>query len=862
MWTWGNPASATSVLGRTTTGPEDTFAPGPVDRFLINPAIWIGAGSNHMLAVQSDGSVWSWGNGYMGNGTTSGSAVPVQVSGLSGATAVSGGGSWSLALKSDGTVWAWGENGGRLGDGTTTARPSPVPVTGLTGITGISAGRFHGLARRSDGTVWAWGINSSGQVGDGTTATRTVPIQIAGLSDVIAVAAGDFHSLALKSDGTLRAWGSNIYFQLGVGSDRTSRLSPVQVNLTNVAQIVAGEAHSMAVKHDGTLWAWGVSPSGQLGTGDTLSQTTPAAVVLGDYVPQEIAAGTRHSMAVGTDGTIMSWGSDSYGQLGAGAGRLRTTPEQVVGLSGVTAIDGGTQHVAAVTSDGALWTWGASRNGSLGQGTAAFDRAVPAVVSGLLGVRGVSAGLDYTLALKGDGTVWSFGLNNRGNLGDGTAVPRGTPVQADGLSGVEEVSAGAAHSLARKSDGSVWSWGDNTAGQLGGGGGTGSMVAAPMQIPGLGGVLSVAAGTDHSLAAKGDGSVWSWGSNDAGQLGTGGAAFGSPSPVQVAGLSGIVKVCSSGDASFALESDGSLWAWGDNSYGQLGDGTTTSRDTPVEVLLSGVVALKSLANRTFAVTEDGSTWAWGYNANGELGDGTATHRPTPVQVQNASGCVITAGTEYVSFALKEDGALLAWGVTSVGEAGDGSLGYRTTPSPVLGVHRDALSPSLSITPADLTVVPLGSTAPVGGTFALGNAPIETVSYYARRLFLGEDSVPPFSYAYSPESWGDLEINVVGTDTLASTSKPKSIRLRTPYDHDVDLMPDWIEVTHFGTISAAPGGDADGDGLSNSAELAVGLSPSDPDFDGDGIPDGTDPDPLHAASLTNSATALKVWTRLE
>jgi alpha-tubulin suppressor-like RCC1 family protein len=202
------------------------------------------------------------------------------------------------------------------------------------------------------------------------------------------------------------------------------------------------------------------------------------------------------------------------------------------------------------------------------------------------------------------------------------------------LSGVVELSVGYYHWLALRGDGSVWSWGNNDYGQLGDGSDLGR--STPRQVPGLSGVVAISAGIYDSLALRDDGTVWSWGYNGQGQLGDGTITHRS-TPVQVPGLRGVTAVsAASSFYSLALRDDGTVWTWGANALGQLGDGTRTSRPTPGQVPgLSGVVALSAGFLHVLALHGNGSVWTWGYNVYGQLGDGTRLDRPAPAQVSGS-----------------------------------------------------------------------------------------------------------------------------------------------------------------------------------------------------------------------------------
>ncbi|MDQ1552852.1 MAG: hypothetical protein QOD50_2274, partial [Actinomycetota bacterium] len=303
------------------------------------------------------------------------------------------------------------------------------------------------------------------------------------------------------------------------------------------------------------------------------------------------------------------------------------------------------EHATASVS-GAAIGWGANDFGQLGNDSRT-ERHVPVQVSGLTaGVSAVSAGGIHSLALKADGSVVSWGANNSGALGDGSGMNSSVPVQVSGLtSGVVAVSAGSAHSLAVKSNGSVVGWGYNGFGQVGDGtGGAGDDVIkpVPVQVSGLtSGVVAVAGGEFHSLALKSNGSVVAWGDNAFGQLGDG-TTHVRYVPVQVSGLtSGVVAIAAGAAGSMALKSNGSVVTWGDNTYGELGDGTTKSSRVPVQVsgLTSGVVAIAAGGVHNLALKSDGSVVAWGNNGVGQLGDGTTTNRHVPVPVSGLSSGV-------------------------------------------------------------------------------------------------------------------------------------------------------------------------------------------------------------------------------
>jgi hypothetical protein len=293
-------------------------------------------------------------------------------------------------------------------------------------------------------------------------------------------------------------------------------------------------------------------------------------------------------------------------------------------------IAAGGPHSLAICSDGTVWAWGRNDYGQLGDGTYA-NRTIPTQVVGLRDVVAVAAGINHSLALRSDGTVWAWGNNFYGQLGDGSTINHPIPVRVYVPGNVIAIAAGDFCSFALCSDGSVWAWGLNNYGQLGDG--TTIDHITPARVLGLGKIKAISTEFSHLLALRSDRTVWAWGWNEHGQLGDG-TNMDRTTPVQVTGLSDVVAIAASFGHSLALRSDGTVWAWGDNRYGQLGDGTDTDRTAPVQVRnMSDVVSIASGLAHSLALRLDGSLWAWGLNNFGQLGDGTNTNRYSPVQVK-------------------------------------------------------------------------------------------------------------------------------------------------------------------------------------------------------------------------------------
>ena len=371
---------------------------------------------------------------------------------------------------------------------------------------------------------------------------------------------------------------------------------------------------------------------------------------------QAVDCGKFHSLAVCDDGTPQTWGWDSHGQLGLGVipsppCYCDSVPGIVSGIQAIVAVAGGDDHSLALAAGGSIWVWGSDGSNQLGP-LQDGDSNVPVLLPNLSGIVEIAAGGDQCFARRSDGTIWGWGKNGNAQLGDGTAAFTDSIVQVLGVINAIGVTTGYAHGVALVQGGAVWIWGSNLQGQLGDG-----MVASgacwcdsvPAEMVNITGPIEkVSAGANHTIALAEDGSMWSWGANGTGQLGLGIASTNTcqciATPGQISGLTDIRDIAGGGFHSLALKDDGTVWAWGWNESGQLGDGTTADHFEPTQVVgLTNIVAISAGWRHSLAVRSDGTLWAWGYNATGSLGEGSTMFRVLPTQV--SLGCTVASSPE-------------------------------------------------------------------------------------------------------------------------------------------------------------------------------------------------------------------------
>ena len=362
---------------------------------------------------------------------------------------------------------------------------------------------------------------------------------------------------------------------------------------------------------------------------------TNSAVTTANFnITGQVGTGVISSVVLRADGTVWTAGDNSVGELGLGNFTSATTPMQTTGLSGITALSCGYLHVLALDNDGDVWSWGNNGNGQLGTGNEGVSYSIPGQISTLSGMVAVAAGWYHSLGLRNDGTVWAWGYNGVGELGNGSTSDSAIPVQVQGLpTNIVAIAAGQYHSLALDSGGNVWGWGYNADGELGLGNNSFGY-ANPQQMTGLTGVTAIAAGMTYSAFISTNGTVWTTGANGSGQLGNN-TTNGSLIPVQVSGLTGVGTISAGEYFCSALKTNGTVWTWGDNSARELGNNSTNAFSTiPVQVTsLTNVMGLVSQGYHSLAALTNGTVVGWGDNASGELGLGSTNGSAIPVVTQ-------------------------------------------------------------------------------------------------------------------------------------------------------------------------------------------------------------------------------------
>lgn len=739
LWGWGN-----SLNGQV---PGGDYTPNRIG--YDNDWVAVSGGSTHSLALKENGMLWAWGDnslGQCGIGQVS-AAAPSLVGTSTDWVAISAGGAASYGLKADGSAWSWGYGGtvGALGNGLSTS-PTPAQIGTETTWAAIEAGDSLGFGRRNDGSLFGWGFNQYGEVGNGTNTNALSPAQVATGTAWSTVSAGNIFGLGIKADGTLWAWGNNQYGQLGDGTTNDTN-TPIPIAPgTHWSDVDGGYTFTTAIAEDGTLWSWGWNNYGQLGdrtwtdhyTPVEIGSDTDAPVSTLSLDPGMVSSGTVTFSVTATDnvgGTITSYYSidgsypDPYGApvIVSAEGNHRIDYYSVDAAGnversrGVTVtVDGTAPAITSLTSTTHTDTATTYSNYQpilrmsvvdsnwASEYACAVDHAPATVPAASV----TGTGATIWLPELADGT-WYAHVRVRDSAGNWSSTshreiridstpPSGTVVLDGGATFTRSLSvtatldaagasemraaasspwtsvAGSQHTLAVKGDGSLWAWGYNYYGQLGLG--STQSTAAPVRVGADSDWSRVSATSGFSSALKRDGSLWTWGLNTYWQLGDG-TTDERWTPAKIAGGTRVTSVSTGINHGIALDDEGAIWVWGYGSHGELGDNTWPFQMTPTQLVTSTVFAAADAgANSSYGMTSDGSLFAWGQNTSGQLGIGTSlteTWAPTPV----AGGLhwrSVAAG-DYHTLAIRDDGSLWAWGRNNYGQLGDGTTTQRNAP---------------------------------------------------------------------------------------------------------------------------------------------------------------------------------------
>ncbi len=747
LWTWGY--NRDGQLGNASTTIRDT----PVTTF-SGGTDWkqVEGGCTHTVAIKIDGTLWTWGQNDQGQlgvyGRVNSSTPITTFVGGTNWKSIAAGYSYSSAIKTDGTLWSWGyAYFGQLGTGPTYTPIRSTPQTTFAGGTNwadtpttnpedlytLSAGNNHTAAIKTDGTLWTWGEANVGKLGNGATATSgqnfvTTPITtFAGGTNWKQVSGSGDYKAAIKTDGTLWTWGFGSSGQLGNAVTTISISTPITTFAggTNWKQVSGGGSTMAAIKTDGTLWTWGNGTNGRLGNGVTTGNiSTPITTFAGGTNWKQVSTGGAHTTAIRTDGTLWAWGRSLFGGLGNAAVANSSTP--VTTFAGGTnwkQVSSGGYHTAAIKTDGTLWIWGGGPIGTLGNTDGGNSSTPVTTFAGGTNWKQVSAGNRHTAAIKTDGTLWTWGIGETGELGNANGFldfdtpteyfSASTPITTfAGGNNWTQVIAGNSHTTALNNNNQLYTWGYARYGQLGDTFYV-QINDIPRKVGGDTNWKQVSCSYHSSAAVKTDGTLWTWGANGQAQLGTSKLYQSSAEPITTfAGGTDWKQVSAGGyytvNMMAAIKNDGTLWTWGNGYYGILGNAKAPLSSAPdIELYVStpittfaGGATWKQVSCGGYhmaAVKTNGTLWTWGSDTQDQLGTGYQfaqagiTYASTPVTTflggsnwksVGSSGGYRVCAIESVdpTYNLPDLFSLFTWGYGQLGQLGNNDVsGDRSTP---------------------------------------------------------------------------------------------------------------------------------------------------------------------------------------
>ena len=540
------------------------------------------------------------------------------------------------SIHPDSTLWCWGANHNGEIDASKQDRPREVQIGTATDWRTTVRGDTHGCGLRADGSLWCWGQNSFGEVGDGTTTPRTEPVQIGSDHDWHAIYSSGV-TCAIKTNHSLWCWGD----QFG--------LVPKQIG-TNVWKTVSPSfEHYCGIADDDTLWCWGSDVAGAVGDGDPsgLGVVVPDPVPIGTAHWTSIASGRDAACGTQPDGSLWCWGFIYIGASAVAAANAPILIDSTVAWSDVRARG----NQVCGKHDSAWYCAGWNRTGQLGDGSH-VDRASFVAAPGDFGELAMAD--DSTCGRDASGAISCWGYNADGELGTGRTSASSEPTKASVTTASTSIAGTTGSRCSIDAMHHAVCWGP---------GPLGFATDRPEQLPiALSGTWTkLAGGSGHFCGIGTDGSLWCWGDNTLGQLGIGTTTTNVSTPTRVGTGMTWIDVAGGGSHTCGVQSDGSLWCWGDGNHSQLGNGMTSAL-TPQHIGTTTWRTVSAGFDHTCAIASDGTAYCWGNNQEHEAGLGvfSANFIPTPTQVDSLQWLTIAAGNTSTC-GLLTDHTVACWG---------------------------------------------------------------------------------------------------------------------------------------------------------------------------------------------------------